>query len=73
MTAPRTSQGHLTLPQKYNREEKGEEKDVRNLYCFGAIGFAAAGSDVFEACWMMIDRPFAIHQVVVRAIEKYGG
>ncbi|MCZ6835349.1 MAG: PH domain-containing protein, partial [Planctomycetota bacterium] len=43
------------------------------LFGLGSIGFATAGSDVFEAYWMMIDRPFAIHRVVVRAIEKYGG
>jgi hypothetical protein len=38
----------------------------------GTIGFATAGSDVFEAFWVMIERPFQVHRVVVRAIEKYG-
>ena len=38
----------------------------------GSIGFATAGSDLFEAYWVMIERPFQVHRVVVRAIEKYG-
>jgi hypothetical protein len=42
------------------------------LFGLGSIGFATAGSDVFEAFWVMIDRPFHIHRIVVRAIEKYG-
>jgi hypothetical protein len=43
------------------------------MFGLGSIGFATAGSDVFEAYWMMIDHPFKVHRTVVRAIEKYGG
>jgi hypothetical protein len=39
----------------------------------GTIGFATAGSDVFEALWVMIARPFEVHRIVVEAIERYGG
>ena len=42
------------------------------LFGLGTIGFATAGSDVFEAYWVMIPRPFAVHKVVVDAIERYG-
>ena len=42
------------------------------LFGLGSIGFATAGSDVFEAFWVMIDRPFQVHRIVVRTIEKYG-
>jgi hypothetical protein len=43
------------------------------LFGLGTIGFATAGSDVFEAFWVMLRRPFAVHKVVVEAIERYGG
>ena len=42
------------------------------IFGLGTIGFATAGSDVFEALWVMIDRPFKIHRIVVRTIQKYG-
>ena len=35
-------------------------------------GFATAGSDVFDAFWVTIRQPFAIHREVVEAIERYG-
>lgn len=38
----------------------------------GTIGFATKGSDVFEALWVMIRRPFEVHRIVVEAIERYG-
>jgi hypothetical protein len=38
----------------------------------GTIGFATAGSDVFEPLWVMIARPFEVHRVVVEAIARYG-
>ena len=43
------------------------------MFGLGSIGFATAGSDVFEAFWVMIQKPFQVHRVVVRTIEKYGG
>lgn len=41
------------------------------VFGLGSIGFATAGSDVFEAFWVMIRQPFAVHRVVVKAIERY--
>ena len=38
----------------------------------GSIGFASAGSDVFDAFWVMIRQPFAVHRTIVEAIERYG-
>lgn len=46
---------------------------LRERLCgLGSIGFATAGSDSFEAFWLMIARPFAVHRVVVQTIRKYG-
>ena len=38
----------------------------------GSIGFASAGSDVFDAFWVTIRQPFAVHRTIVDAIERYG-
>ncbi|MCH8005576.1 MAG: PH domain-containing protein [Planctomycetes bacterium] len=43
------------------------------LFGLGTIGFATAGSDVFDAFWVMVRQPFAVHRVVVDAIHRYGG
>ena len=42
------------------------------IFRLGSIGFATSGSDVFEAFWVMINRSFAVHRIVVKTIEKYG-
>ena len=42
------------------------------LFGLGSIGFATAGSDVFDAFWVMVRKPFAVHRVVVDAIRRYG-
>lgn len=42
------------------------------LFGLGSIGFATAGSDVFDAFWEMVRQPFAVHKVVVETIERYG-
>ena len=42
------------------------------LLGLGSIGFASAGSDVFDAFWVMVRQPFAVHRTVVEAIERYG-
>lgn len=42
------------------------------LFGLGTIGFATAGSDVFEAFWVMIRRPFAVHRRVLETIQRYG-
>ncbi|MHC4948283.1 MAG: PH domain-containing protein [Planctomycetota bacterium] len=38
----------------------------------GSIGFATAGSDVFDAFWTMVAQPFAVHRVVVETIRRSG-
>ncbi len=43
------------------------------LFGLGSIGFATAGSDVFDAFWVMIRQPYAVHKVVVETIQRYGG
>ncbi len=42
------------------------------LFGLGTIGFATAGSDVFDAFWVMVRSPFAVHRQVVEAIKRYG-
>ncbi len=42
------------------------------LFGLGSIGFATAGSDIFDAFWVMIRQPFAVHKIVVETIERYG-
>ena len=39
----------------------------------GSIGFATAGSDVFDAFWVMIRQPYAVHKVVMETLQRYGG
>ncbi|MHC4993160.1 MAG: PH domain-containing protein [Planctomycetota bacterium] len=41
------------------------------LFGLGTIGFATAGSDVYEAFWVMVNQPFAVHKVVNDAIRRY--
>lgn len=38
----------------------------------GTIGFATAGTGVFEAYWVMIRDPFGVHKIVVETMERYG-
>jgi hypothetical protein len=46
---------------------------MREQVCgLGSIGFATAGSDVFEAFWVMLSQPFRVHRVIVETIERYG-
>jgi uncharacterized membrane protein YdbT with pleckstrin-like domain len=42
------------------------------LFGLGSIGFATAGSDTFDAFWVMVRQPFAVHRVVAEAIRRYG-
>ncbi len=42
------------------------------LFGLGSIGFATAGSDVFDTFWVMIRQPFAVHKIVVETTERYG-
>jgi uncharacterized membrane protein YdbT with pleckstrin-like domain len=43
------------------------------FFGLGSIGFATAGTDVFEAFWVMIARPFQVHRIVVETVERHGG
>lgn len=46
---------------------------IRERACgLGTIGFATAGSDVFDTFWVMIRQPFAVQRIVVDAINRYG-
>jgi uncharacterized membrane protein YdbT with pleckstrin-like domain len=42
------------------------------IFGLGSIGFATAGSDVFDAFWVTVRQPFAVHKTVVEAIRRYG-
>ncbi len=39
----------------------------------GSIGFATAGSDVFDTFWLMLRNPFSVHRTIVETIKRYGG
>lgn len=41
------------------------------LFSLGTITFATAGTDGFNAAWLMIPQPLETHQVVVQAIDRY--
>ena len=42
------------------------------VFGLGTIGFATSGSDVFDALWVMVRQPFAVHKTIVEAIRRYG-
>jgi hypothetical protein len=42
------------------------------LFGLGTIAFATAGSDAFDALWVMVRRPFDVHRTVNEAIRRYG-
>jgi hypothetical protein len=42
------------------------------LFGLGSIGFATAGSDVFDAFWVMVRQPFSVHRTVVESVRRYG-
>ena len=43
------------------------------LFGLGSIAFATAGSATFDAAWYTIDQPFKQHQIIINAIDRYGG
>ncbi len=45
---------------------------LERIFGLGTIGFATAGSDTFDAFWVMIRHPFKTHRTVVDAIRRYG-
>ena len=42
------------------------------LFGLGTICFATEGDEIFDASWMMVRQPRAVHRVVVEAMERYG-
>lgn len=42
------------------------------LFGLGTLGFATAGSDTYEAFWVMIEKPYVVHKIVLQAIQRYG-
>ena len=42
------------------------------LFGLGTIGFATAGTGVFDTFWTTVSKPFAVHRTVTEAIERYG-
>lgn len=42
------------------------------VFGLGTIGFATAGSDVFDTFWVMIRQPFTVQKIVVDTIHRYG-
>jgi hypothetical protein len=42
------------------------------IFGLGTITFATAGTDGFDAAWLMIPQPLETHQVVIHAIGRYG-
>jgi hypothetical protein len=50
----------------------GDPFGSRRLFGLGSIGFATAGSDTYEAFWVMIRRPYVVHHTVVETIHRYG-
>jgi len=43
------------------------------LFGLGSIAFATAGSATYDAAWYTIDQPFKQHQIIINAIDRYGG
>jgi hypothetical protein len=47
---------------------------MRERLCgLGSIGFATAGSDVFDTFWLMLRQPFHVHRTITETIRRYGG
>jgi membrane protein YdbS with pleckstrin-like domain len=42
------------------------------IFALGTIGFATAGRGTFDAFWVTLGSPFAVHRTVLDAIERYG-
>jgi hypothetical protein len=41
------------------------------LFGLGTIGFAKAGSEVFDATWVMVRQPRSVHRVVQETLTRY--
>ncbi len=58
--------------------EKVQQTEVirtlrEQLVGLGTIGFATAGTAFTDAFWIMIARPFEVHQKVVQTLRRYRG
>ena len=42
------------------------------IFALGTIGFATAGRGTFDAFWITLGAPFAVHRTVLDAVERYG-
>ncbi|MFG0330026.1 MAG: PH domain-containing protein [Phycisphaerales bacterium] len=42
------------------------------LFGLGTLAFATAGSDTYEAAWLMVPKPYTIHRKVMQTIDRYG-
>lgn len=59
--------------QLSNIQHTGVFTQLRERMCgLGTIGFATAGSHVFEAFWVMLPEPLAVHQTILGAMRRYG-
>jgi hypothetical protein len=41
------------------------------LFALGTISFSTAGTGFPEAYWLMLRRPYAVHQRILQAINRY--
>lgn len=41
------------------------------LFGLGTIGFAKAGSEVFDETWVMVPQPLAVHRIVQETLRRY--
>jgi uncharacterized membrane protein YdbT with pleckstrin-like domain len=41
------------------------------VFGLGTIGFATAGTAFAEAHWQMVAKPFEVHQIIRKTIERY--
>jgi membrane protein YdbS with pleckstrin-like domain len=42
------------------------------LFGLGTVAFATAGSDTFDALWVMLRNPHHVHRTVIEAVRRYG-
>jgi uncharacterized membrane protein YdbT with pleckstrin-like domain len=42
------------------------------IFGLGTLGFATAGRGTFDAYWIMLASPFAVHRTVLEAVGRYG-
>ena len=45
---------------------------IERALSLGTIGFATAGSGLFEVVWEMVPNPLQVHRTVTDAVDRYG-